>query len=63
MVGMFNMLPLYPFDGDGFYTALVELLNREKLTQISRLGLNALSLTLFIGNIVATVLKLGFIVL
>jgi membrane-associated protease RseP (regulator of RpoE activity) len=63
MVGMFNMLPLYPFDGDGFYTALVELLNREKLTQISRLGLNALSLTLFIGNIVATVMKLGFIVL
>jgi len=63
MVGMFNMLPLYPFDGDGFFTALFELTKRKIFPKIARLSLNAFTLTLFAGNLLATIIKMGFIVL
>ncbi len=63
MVGMFNMMPLYPFDGDGFFSSLFEMLGGVTKANFARIGLNVFALALFGGNLVATIVKMGFIVL
>lgn len=63
MVGMFNMMPLYPFDGDYFFSSLFEIISDKKIAKLVRIGLNACTLLLFMGNIIATIVRMGFIVL
>lgn len=63
MVGMFNMMPLYPFDGDGFFSSIFEMIGGKRSAGLARIGLNACALALFGGNLVATIVKIGFIVL
>ena len=63
MVGMFNMMPLYPFDGDGFFSSIFEMVGGKKGAGLARIGLNLCTLALFGGNLVATIVKMGFIVL
>lgn len=57
-VAIFNMLPLYPFDGDGFLVALVEALNKETGYKV-RVMMNAISLLILAANFTLTFFRSG----
>jgi len=60
IVGAFNMLPLFPFDGEGYANALIERFVPPKLAAYVRYSINGFALLLFAGNLIATALKAGF---
>jgi membrane-associated protease RseP (regulator of RpoE activity) len=60
-VGLINMLPLYPFDGDGYFTGILEGLGlSERLRRAIRILVNAIALLLIVSNIVLTVMHIGY---
>ncbi|MEM2926936.1 MAG: site-2 protease family protein [Candidatus Bathyarchaeia archaeon] len=60
-VGLINMLPLYPFDGDGYMKAVLEGLGlSENLRKGIRFSINAIAVTLLISNILLTVMRIGY---
>ena len=61
-LAIFNMLPLFPFDGEAFiYSLLKEKL--KKGLNASRIAINMLSISLLVSNVVLTFLKFGFIII
>lgn len=60
-VGMLNMLPLYPFDGEGYVNGLLEGLGLSGLLRKGlRYLINALAAALLFSNIALTVTRIGF---
>ncbi len=60
-IGIFNMLPMIPLDGDKYISSLIEKRVSDRSLKAIRIGVNILGFGLLISNIVATVLKSGFI--
>lgn len=60
-IGIFNMLPFYPLDGDGFVNALIAAKVPENRRKLVRTSINTLALGLLIANMVGTFLRSGFI--
>ncbi len=60
-IGIFNMLPMLPLDGEKYITSLVEKRVSDAKFKAIRIGINALGFSLLIANIVATILRSGFI--
>ena len=57
-LAIFNMLPLYPFDGEAcIYSILKEKLKRG--LRVSRIAINGLSLFLLVSNIGLTFIRYG----
>ncbi len=62
-ISIFNMLPLYPLDGDQFFAALLEKISDPKKRKIIRYLVNVLIGLLLIGNLVGTFLISGLLTL
>ncbi|MBM3896992.1 MAG: PDZ domain-containing protein [Thaumarchaeota archaeon] len=60
-IAIFNMLPFYPLDGDGFLNALISAKIPENRRKLVRTSINSLALGLLIANMVGTFIKSGFI--
>jgi membrane-associated protease RseP (regulator of RpoE activity) len=60
-IGIFNMLPMLPLDGEKYISSLVENKVSDGKFKVIRIGVNAFGFSLLIANIVATVIKSGFI--
>jgi len=60
-IGIFNMLPMLPLDGEKYISSLVENRVSDGKFKVIRIGVNAFGFGLLIANIVATVIKSGFI--
>jgi membrane-associated protease RseP (regulator of RpoE activity) len=60
VVGAFNMLPMYPFDGEGYINSILESFVPAGLTKYIRYSINGFALALFAGNLIATALRVGF---
>jgi len=60
-IGIFNMLPMLPLDGEKYISSLVENKVSDDKFKVIRIGVNAFGFSLLIANIVATVIKSGFI--
>jgi len=60
-IGIFNMLPMLPLDGEKYISSLVENRVSDGKFKVIRIGVNAFGFSLLIANIVATVIKSGFI--
>jgi len=60
-IGIFNMLPMIPLDGDKYISSLIEKRVPDRSFKAIRIGVNILGFGLLISNIVATILKSGFI--
>ena len=60
-IAIFNMLPFYPLDGDGFLNALISAKVPENRRKLVRTSINTVALGLLIANMVATFIKSGFI--
>ncbi len=60
-IGIFNMLPMIPLDGDKYISSLIEKRVSDRSFKAIRIGVNILGFGLLVSNIVATVLKSGFI--
>ena len=57
-VAIFNMLPLYPFDGDGFLITLVEALKKGSGSKV-RVIMSALSISVLAANAILTFVRFG----
>lgn len=57
-VAIFNMLPLYPFDGDGFLINLVEALKKGSGSKV-RIMMSALSFFILAANAILTFFRFG----
>lgn len=57
-VAIFNMLPLYPFDGDGFLITLVEALKKGSGSKV-RAMMSAISLLVLVANLTLTFFRFG----
>jgi len=62
-IGVFNMLPIYPLDGDQFFATLLEKISDSKKRKLIRYLVNALIGLLLIGNLVGTFLISGVLTL
>jgi membrane-associated protease RseP (regulator of RpoE activity) len=60
-IGIFNMLPMLPLDGEKYISSLVENKVSDGKFKVIRIGVNVFGFSLLIANIVATVIKSGFI--
>ena len=60
-IAIFNMLPFYPLDGDGFLNALISAKVPENRRKLVRTSINTLALGLLIANMVGTFIRSGFI--
>jgi membrane-associated protease RseP (regulator of RpoE activity) len=60
-IGIFNMLPMLPLDGEKYISSLVENKVSDDKFKVIRIGVNVFGFSLLIANIVATVIKSGFI--
>ena len=58
-VSIFNMLPLYPLDGDAYIWALIEE-RSKRAAKITRIVLSAISLVLLASNVILTFMNYGF---
>lgn len=64
MVAIFNMLPLYPFDGGLFINSLLEALTKNQvLRRIVQSIVFLVAASMLGGNIVASIIEFGFITL
>jgi membrane-associated protease RseP (regulator of RpoE activity) len=60
-IGIFNMLPFYPLDGDGFFNSMLGTKMPENRRKMIRRTINTLALGLLLANILGTFLRSGFI--
>jgi membrane-associated protease RseP (regulator of RpoE activity) len=60
LVGAFNMLPMVPFDGEGYMTSFLERHLSANSVKYVRYSVNILILALFAGNLVASLFRAGF---
>jgi Zn-dependent protease len=60
IVGAFNMLPMVPFDGEGYMTSFLERYLPKSATLYVRYAVNALIFALFAGNLVVSLFRVGF---
>jgi membrane-associated protease RseP (regulator of RpoE activity) len=60
-IGIFNMLPMLPLDGEKYISSLIENKVSDDKFKVIRIGVNVFGFSLLIANIVATVIKSGFI--
>lgn len=59
-LAIFNMMPLYPFDGDAFVTAILEAWMRKGVKGV-RMALNGFFLTLMVANLGMSLITFGLI--
>ncbi len=62
-IGIFNMLPMFPLDGEKYVSSSLEEKISKRSLFITRIGINILAFGLLGGNIAATAIKSGFIVI
>jgi membrane-associated protease RseP (regulator of RpoE activity) len=62
-IGIFNMLPMFPLDGEKYISSALENRVSKRSLFATRIGINALAFGLLGANILATVIKSGFIVI
>ncbi|HLE35015.1 MAG TPA: site-2 protease family protein [Nitrososphaerales archaeon] len=62
-IGIFNMLPMFPLDGEKYVSSTLEEKISKRSLFITRIGINVLAFGLLGGNIAATAIKSGFIVI
>lgn len=60
-IGIFNMLPMLPLDGEKYVSSMLENRVSAGSLKATRIGINALGFGLLGANIIATVIKSGFI--
>jgi membrane-associated protease RseP (regulator of RpoE activity) len=60
-IGIFNMLPMFPLDGEKYVSSALEQKVSKRSLLVTRIGINAIAFGLLGSNIVATVIKSGFI--
>ncbi len=60
-IGIFNMLPMIPLDGEKYVSSMLENRISARSLKATRIGINALGFGLLGANIIATVIKSGFI--
>ncbi|MFN4336558.1 MAG: site-2 protease family protein [Candidatus Nitrosocaldus sp.] len=60
-IGIFNMLPMIPLDGEKYVSSMLENKISARSLKATRIGINALGFGLLGANIIATVIKSGFI--
>lgn len=60
-IGIFNMLPMFPLDGEKYVSSALENKVSKRSLLATRIGINALAFGLLGSNIAATVIKSGFI--
>jgi Zn-dependent protease len=60
VVGAFNMLPMVPFDGEGYMTSFLERYLPKKAATYVRYSINVLIFLLFAGNLIASLFRVGF---
>lgn len=60
-IGIFNMLPMIPLDGEKYVSSMLENRVSARSLKVTRIGINALGFGLLGMNIIATVIKSGFI--
>ncbi len=62
-IGIFNMLPMFPLDGEKYVSSALEQKVSKRSLLATRIGINVVAFSLLGGNIAATVIKSGFIVI
>jgi membrane-associated protease RseP (regulator of RpoE activity) len=62
-IGIFNMLPMFPLDGEKYVSSSLEEKISKRSLFVTRIGINVLAFGLLGGNIAATAIKSGFIVI
>ncbi len=62
-IGIFNMLPMFPLDGEKYVSSALEQRISKRSMLVARIGINVLAFGLLGGNIAATAIKSGFIVI
>ena len=62
-IGIFNMLPMFPLDGEKYVSSALEQKISKRSLLATRIGINVVAFSLLGGNIAATVIKSGFIVI
>lgn len=62
-IGIFNMLPMFPLDGEKYVSSSLEGKISKRSLFVTRIGINVLAFGLLGGNIAATAIKSGFIVI
>jgi membrane-associated protease RseP (regulator of RpoE activity) len=60
-IGIFNMLPMFPLDGEKYVSSALEQKVSKRSLLVTRIGINAIAFGLLGSNIAATVIKSGFI--
>jgi membrane-associated protease RseP (regulator of RpoE activity) len=60
-IGIFNMLPMFPLDGEKYVSSALEKKVSKRSLLATRIGINVLAFGLLGSNIAATVIKSGFI--
>lgn len=60
-IGIFNMLPMFPLDGEKYVSSALEKRVSKRSLLATRIGINVLAFGLLGSNIAATVIKSGFI--
>lgn len=60
-IGIFNMLPMFPLDGEKYVSSALEKRVSKRSLLATRIGINAIAFGLLGSNIAATVIKSGFI--
>ena len=60
-IGIFNMLPMFPLDGEKYIGSALENKVSKRSLLVIRIGINALAFGLLGSNIIATIIKSGFI--
>lgn len=62
-IGIFNMLPMFPLDGEKYVSSALEQKISKRSLFVTRIGINGLAFGLLGANIAATAIKSGFIVI
>ncbi|MFQ5920420.1 MAG: site-2 protease family protein [Nitrososphaerales archaeon] len=60
-IGIFNMLPMFPLDGEKYVSSAIEKKVSKRGMTATRIGINALAFGLLGANIAASIIKSGFI--
>ncbi|MCS7116927.1 MAG: site-2 protease family protein, partial [Nitrososphaerales archaeon] len=62
-VGLFNMLPIYPLDGDGFINTILNSRLSVKKSKVLRLVINIFALSLVAINLIISIINYGLFVI
>ncbi|MEM2966739.1 MAG: site-2 protease family protein, partial [Candidatus Nitrosocaldaceae archaeon] len=60
-IGIFNMLPLTILDGEKYITSMVEGKVSKRTFTVTRVGINLIGFGLLGANIIATIIRSGFV--